>query len=287
MQEPETQLFADAEIPDTEVIVVAHPSPVFVDSTGRRRRLLRRVAYGFGALCMVYGGLISVSLAGGPVSPSAVLPLPDLADGDDEAIAAVRPSPTPGPFTAVPSTRPVMDVLPRGDLPIIRRTVESGVMPRSVAPTARPSRTPTPRTTTKPTTTPTPTKLVESSTTKPNTPGPTVPPTGTPTTPADPVPPAPPIPPGTGETGGTGGGTPSDDDGEDEEGGAANGTSNPPPPPVIPIREPADVDQPAVKPAEEPAAEPAVKPTEKPAENATDAGDAGGSGAASGDEAGR
>ena len=47
-QEPSNPISADAEILDTEVIVVAQPSPVFVDSTGRRRRVLRRVAYGFG-----------------------------------------------------------------------------------------------------------------------------------------------------------------------------------------------------------------------------------------------
>ncbi|GGQ41642.1 hypothetical protein [Couchioplanes azureus] len=228
LQEPDTQLFADAEIPDTEVIVVAHPSPVFVDSTGRRRRLLRRVAYGFGALCMAYGGLISVSLAGGPVSPSAVLPLPDLADGDDKAVAAVRPSPTPDPFTAVPSTRPVMEIFPQRNLPATRHTVESGVVPRSVAPAARPTRTPTARRTTKPATSPTAAKPVESGTTKPTTPGPTVPPTGTPTAPADPVPPAPPIPPGTGGSGGTGGGTGtgtgSDDGDSDDEVSAPTGS---------------------------------------------------------------
>ena len=119
LQEPQNPPIADVDMPDTEVIVVAHPSPVFVDSTGRRRRMLRRVAYGFGALCMVYGGLVSVSLAGGPVSSSAVLPLPDLADGqDEEDLVVARPSPTPEPVVTATSAQPILEVLPRRGLPV-------------------------------------------------------------------------------------------------------------------------------------------------------------------------
>jgi hypothetical protein len=67
----------DPAEPQTNLIA---PAPVFVDAEGRRARLLRRLAYAFGALVLVYGGLISVSLAGGPVRSSAVLPLPLLED---------------------------------------------------------------------------------------------------------------------------------------------------------------------------------------------------------------
>ncbi|UQU65526.1 hypothetical protein COUCH_04140 [Couchioplanes caeruleus] len=211
-QEPQNPISADAEILDTEVIVVAQPSPVFVDSTGRRRRVLRRVAYGFGALCMMYGGLVSVSLAGGPVSSSAVLPLPDLADGDDEAVIA-RPTPTPEPVSATPSRRPVLEVLPRRNAPVTGHAVEVHTRPATSA--ARPAWTPTPKPTTKkpvapgiPTTPP-----VESGTTKPVTP--TTPVTTPPAT-DDPTPP--PVPPG---TGGTGGGTPVTPD--DNTGGASSG----------------------------------------------------------------
>src|SRR5690349_9852380 len=98
---------------------------------------------------MVYGGLISVSLAGGPVSSRAVLPLPDLADGDDEEVAAGRPSPTPVPVTAVPSTRPVMEVLPHRNEPATRHTAESRLLPRSSTPSTTLVRTPSPRPTTK------------------------------------------------------------------------------------------------------------------------------------------
>ena len=88
------------------MILVAQPAPVFVDSTGRRRRLLRRLAYGFGAFCMVYGGLISLSLAGGPVSPSAVLPFPGLAEhGTPTSCPSTRRHPTPRSTAAPTPTR--------------------------------------------------------------------------------------------------------------------------------------------------------------------------------------
>ena len=90
---------------------------------------------------MVYGGLISVSLAGGPVSSSAVLPLPDRADGDDEEVTAARPTPTPL-ITVAPSTPAGRcEFLPRREEPITRQTVESGELPRTRTPTARPTQT--------------------------------------------------------------------------------------------------------------------------------------------------
>jgi hypothetical protein len=101
LHEPITPQPAVHDSLDTEVIVVAAPSPVFVDSTGRRRKVLRRIAYAFGGLCMLYGGLICVSLAGGPVSSSAILPLPDLAEHDVKA--AVTPKPTPTSKASAPA----------------------------------------------------------------------------------------------------------------------------------------------------------------------------------------
>ena len=159
-QEPKTPHFADRDIPDTEVIVVPSPAPVFVDSTGRRRRVLRRLAYAFGGLCMVYGGLVSVSLAGGPVSSSAVLPLPDLR-GDDDA-ADAKPTPIPAPSTsAPPQSRFITEAL-RRPVSAVRQERTGG---RPAA--ATPSRTPTPRPATKsPTPKPTP-RPVESTTTDP------------------------------------------------------------------------------------------------------------------------
>lgn len=221
-QEPQTPIPVDAAaILDTEVIAVAQPSPVFVDSTGRRRRVLRRVAYGFGALCMLYGGLVSVSLAGGPVSSSAVLPLPELADGDRGEAVVARPTPTPEPITATPSRRPVLEVLPRRNAPVTGHTAESGTVRRSTNPTTRPERSAAPEPTTKkPATKPTTPRPAESGTTKPTSPAPTKPTTDDPATPIPPAPPA---------TGGEGGGTgtpiSTDDDATGSGSGGGGGTT--------------------------------------------------------------
>jgi uncharacterized membrane protein YgcG len=232
--EPENPSTAARDIPDTEVIVIPAPSPVFVDSTGRRRRVLRRFAYAFGGLCMLYGGLVSVSLAGGPVSSNAVLPLPALQDEDDQVQAEQgRITPTPAPTsTAAPRPVYVTEALPRRATP-----VAGAGGARSVATTPAPSRTPSagPTRTFRPIT-PGTTRPAES-TTKP-TPSPTPPRTGTvtpPTTPTTdpdtdppaPLPPAPPAPPpvpgGTG--GGTGGGTSTGGSDDEGTGGTGGGTS--------------------------------------------------------------
>jgi hypothetical protein len=213
LQEPRNLPIADVDPPDTEEIVVAHPSPVFVDSTGRRRRMLRKVAYGFGALCMVYGGLISVSLAGGPVSSSAVLPLPDLADGgDEEEVVVARPSPTPEPVTAR-TTQPILEAFPTRGAPVTRPHEARAVTPRTTAAVGRPTGTPKPSTTKKPSASPSAPKPVESTTTKPE---PSQSPTTTdPTTPADPAPGGQ----GGGSTGGQGGNSQSDSGGGQSSGG--------------------------------------------------------------------
>ncbi|MFG1610703.1 hypothetical protein [Actinoplanes sp. NPDC049265] len=194
-------------IPDTEVLSVPSAAPVFVDESGRRRKLLRRVAYGFGALCMAYGGLVSVSLAGGPVSSSAVLPLPDLGRDDDRPADAAPIPPVPA-LTTPPASQPprlITESLRRPYTPAnggprraeasraSRRPSESGKAPVRV--------TPTPATTKRPTesgtVSPAPTK------TTPISPGPaTTTPVPDPTT--TPPPPVPPKPPATGGQGGGG-----------------------------------------------------------------------------------
>jgi hypothetical protein len=148
----------ERDTPDTEVIVRSDASPVFVDATGRRRRLLRRLTYAFAGLCMVYGGLISVSLAGGPVSSSAILPVPD----HDEKPADPRPDPTPTPAATTPKAEPIIEALPRRTVPLAhpdlaRRSPPGPARPAAPAP---PKPTPSPKvSTTKPaesTTTPAP-----------------------------------------------------------------------------------------------------------------------------------
>jgi hypothetical protein len=196
--EPKTPQSADRDIPDTEVIVVSAPSPVFVDSTGRRSRLLRRLAYAFGGLCMLYGGLLSVSLAGGPVSSSAILPLPNLPD-HEPGPAPARPSPTPAPSVSTPEkARLISEALPRRNVPFARNQVRV-LVPRPVATTA--PRTTAARPSPSASATPTTTRPVESTTTPSASPSAD----GTPGVPPAPVPPVPPAPPGTSGGGGGGG----------------------------------------------------------------------------------
>ncbi len=207
-QEPQTPFSANVdEMHETEVIVVSTPAPVFVDSTGRRRRVLRRLAYGFGALCMLYGGLVSVSLAGGPVSSSAVLPLPDLHDRADRPVAVDRPAPSTAPaVTPAPRSLFVTEALPGRPVSATSSIRPDGPRPPAATAKRRPSATPGPnRPTPRPTVT---TRPVESVKTPTSSPSPT--PTATPDETA-PVPPVDPPPPaggtGGGGSGGTGGGT--------------------------------------------------------------------------------
>ncbi|GIF08779.1 hypothetical protein [Actinoplanes siamensis] len=183
-QQPQT---ADQRNPDTEFIAVAAPAPVFVDSTGRRSRLLRRIALGFGILVVSYGGLVSVSLAGGPVSSSAVLPLPGVDDADQAAPVPPRPSPAPAAVPSGSPERPAAEpATGAGRQPVQQRTP---VTARPVASTrATPATTPAKTAATTPTPTPstpkpsTTTKPTESTTTPAADPAPTKAP--------DPVPPA-------------------------------------------------------------------------------------------------
>jgi hypothetical protein len=186
-QEPENPDSADRDIPDTEVIVVPSPASVFVDSTGRRGRLLRRLSYAFGALCMLYGGLVSVSLAGGPVSSRAVLPLPNLrAEKTQPVQAEIGPKPAPIAKPAATSAPPravaVTEVLPR-------RTTERARVP---SPPAKPvkSASAKPVKSTKAPSTPPSTKPTPSASPSVSA-SPVVPPTTIQPPPAPPRPPAP------------------------------------------------------------------------------------------------
>jgi hypothetical protein len=74
---------AETDEPTLEnALVQAGEEPVFVDASGRRRTLLRRVGIGIGALAAAYMVLLVVSLAGGPRPPG--VPLPEAIAGDPD-----------------------------------------------------------------------------------------------------------------------------------------------------------------------------------------------------------
>ncbi|MFD2767981.1 hypothetical protein [Micromonospora eburnea] len=92
----------------TIIPAVPEPPPVFVDPSGRRRRWLRRLAYGFGALGVGYTVMVGVSFAGGPARPETILPFIE-----PSASPAWQPPPTLAPdgsptvrASATPSSRP-------------------------------------------------------------------------------------------------------------------------------------------------------------------------------------
>jgi hypothetical protein len=215
-QQPENSTSADTEIPDTEVIAVPAPAPVFVDSTGRRSRLLRRLAYAFGVIVMIYGGLIAVSLAGGPVRSSAVLPLPGLDLDPKESKPPARPSPSPSPSI---KSLFVTEALPRrtATRQASSSRIESTTVTKKPTPKATPTKTPTPSATTS--------HPVESTTTPAPSASSTPPTTGTTTTP----PTIPPVPPAedTGSGGQGGGSTVSDDGDSGPTGSGSVGESSP------------------------------------------------------------
>ncbi|WP_326740021.1 hypothetical protein [Streptomyces sp. NBC_01022] len=81
----------------------AQDGPVFVDSSGRRARLLRRAGAVLGATCVGYAAVLALSFMGGiSLSPSTLLPF----DGTSNAQGGPGGGPPPGGSSAYapPST---------------------------------------------------------------------------------------------------------------------------------------------------------------------------------------
>ncbi len=72
-------------------------APVFVDSSGRRGRRIRRVAYAAGALCAAYTGVLALSFMGAtPFAPRTVLPVPGLPSEKPSAVTETPRGDLPG-----------------------------------------------------------------------------------------------------------------------------------------------------------------------------------------------
>ena len=85
--------------------------PVFVDASGRRRKLARRASLAAVAVLAGYVGLLAVSFAGGPIPPKALLPVPGIPAGRQQApssapVNAAVPSAKPGAGHGTDSIRP-------------------------------------------------------------------------------------------------------------------------------------------------------------------------------------
>ncbi|NUT51190.1 MAG: hypothetical protein HOV94_28380 [Saccharothrix sp.] len=87
-------------------------SPVFVDPSGRRRRVLR-IVIGVAVVCVLaYLTLLAVALAGGPVNRSSLLPLPD------EEPPAVVATTTAAPVTSEEAA-PAATATTTEDVPVV------------------------------------------------------------------------------------------------------------------------------------------------------------------------
>ncbi|SHN26353.1 hypothetical protein [Cryptosporangium aurantiacum] len=187
-----------------EDIVVA---PVFVDSTGKRKRRFRTLGFVAGGLGVAYAAMLGLSFAGGPIAPNALLPVPGM------PTAAPLANPEPESSMSAVSDEQIArgDSNERGFRIGSTATPKPGSTsgtPKPGAPTPKPS-----ATTAKPPVVPAPTKTTvvptpSKTTPAPTTPAPTTPAATTPapTTPAATTPAATTAAPTTGTGGGTGGG---------------------------------------------------------------------------------
>ena len=103
--------------PALEAVPTAESRPVFVDGTGRRRRLLRWAAVGIAGTCTAYLALLGIALGAGTVDPVTTgLPLSGviapLVGGGSKTPLATAPGRVHDhrgsvPIAAVPTTAPV------------------------------------------------------------------------------------------------------------------------------------------------------------------------------------
>lgn len=76
-QAPADEAGSDAGTPEPKTGAPALPGPVFVDSSGRRARAVRRAGWLVGAACSVYTAALALSVSGTtPIAPKTLLPLP-------------------------------------------------------------------------------------------------------------------------------------------------------------------------------------------------------------------
>ncbi|MGC4897530.1 hypothetical protein [Micromonospora sp. DT31] len=175
------------EGPTAVIPVVPEPPPVFVDPSGRRQRRLRRLAYCAGAVGLIYTLLVGVSFAGGPISPSTVVPFVDETTEQREPSPTPSAPPTPAATSIAPAPPVVSRTAPTGP-PAISDTPANTARPTPL-PSARPTRaTPTvPRPTAPPPTTAPPTAAPTSTEPTTDVPPPVVDPPGGAPAPVEPA----------------------------------------------------------------------------------------------------
>jgi len=144
------------------------PSPVFVDNTGRRARLARRVAWTVAACCVSYLAVFGISLAAGPVSPMVPIGrFPELAPAQVGAgpVGTTPPTPTTSRGKAVARTRSTATTGAVAPPPVTVPTPATAVVPTTTPVPTTPTTSGGPAPTT--TQSPAPTTSADPSTTQP------------------------------------------------------------------------------------------------------------------------
>ena len=85
---------------------VTHAKPVFVDSSGKRRRWIRRGSVAVVTITTAYGVVVALSFLGGPVPPNALLPLPGIPGATTRPGGATSPAVAGGGASGSASSRP-------------------------------------------------------------------------------------------------------------------------------------------------------------------------------------
>ncbi|MET7999145.1 hypothetical protein ABZU76_50595 [Amycolatopsis sp. NPDC005232] len=87
---------------DDDAVDTAADSPVFVDATGRRRKIFRRVAVGGGVLTIGYVAVLVAALLGAPVPAPLLVPITQLGPGHTDVTTTPADPPEQSTTTDAP-----------------------------------------------------------------------------------------------------------------------------------------------------------------------------------------
>jgi hypothetical protein len=91
------------DVVDDDAATMAAETPVFVDATGRRRKILRRLAVGGVVLIIGYVAVLVAALFGAPIPSPLLVPVTALGPAPTEAVTTPPPS---DPASSIPDGHP-------------------------------------------------------------------------------------------------------------------------------------------------------------------------------------
>lgn len=121
----------------SDTIEIVPPAPVFVDPSGRRRRLFRRIAMSGIALVAGYVVVLAAALLGAPVPTSVLLPIPGVQAPATSTTEPERTTSSAPPATEEPAATASDPALPA--LPAHAAGTATGPAADATATTGQPS----------------------------------------------------------------------------------------------------------------------------------------------------